>query len=346
MNTSKRDRRYLLGAVLGIWLLVLLIAVVLGLRVIPGYLAVQDSPEQATLPAPAAVIVAEATATKFSLTKPPSATPSQSPAVTHSIYEPSSTPAPTDSATVVPYVSPEPPPFMEPPRQIGLSVGGLPIEVWRFGTGPVKRLIVANIHGGNEYNTFKLAEELILYIQENPEVIPPTVTLYIIPTLNPDGLARALGLDGRANGNEVDLNRNFPSNWSSEWGQSGCWNYRPLTAGTGPGSEPETQVLIDFVLDQRPTAIISYHSAALGIFPAETPYETPHDPSFALAQALADVAPYPYPPIDTGCIYTGTLPDWAASRGIAAVDVELTNGRDTDFDINLEILQVFLAWRR
>jgi hypothetical protein len=50
----------------------------------------------------------------------------------------------------------------------------------------------------------------------------------------------------------------------------------------------------------------------------------------------------PFPPIDTGCTYSGTLADYAVSKGIAAVDLELTNHFDTDFDQNLEVLNVLL----
>jgi hypothetical protein len=235
------------------------------------------------------------------------------------------------------------PTFAEGPVIIGYSVKGRPLEVFRFGTGPVKRMIVAGIHGGYEANTIALADELIAYIQTHPEIIPQYVTLYILRNLNPDGLARAEGVDGRANENQVDLNRNFPVNWEAEWSRYGCWSYRRLNGGSGPGSEPETQALMAFVSQLRPTALISYHSAALGIFPGGEPADPD---SVLLASALAEASNYPYPPIDTGCIYTGTLPDWAVSMGIASVDLELHNHTDTDFEENLEVLKAFLAWRK
>ncbi|HUF38671.1 MAG TPA: M14 family zinc carboxypeptidase [Anaerolineales bacterium] len=237
-----------------------------------------------------------------------------------------------------------PVPFSDGPIVIGTSVGGRPIEVYRFGTGPVHRMIVAGIHGGYEWNTTALADELITHIQANPDIIPHTVTLYILRTLNPDGLVRALGVAGRVNNHGVDLNRNFPVNWADDWNRTLCWNYTPTSSGTGPGSEPETQALIDFVTTQtRVTALISYHSAALGIFPGGDP---PHEPSVKLAEALAAVSTYPYPPLDIGCVYTGTLPDWAAAEGIASVDLELHTHVFTDFEENLEILEAFLEWRR
>ena len=254
-----------------------------------------------------------------------------------------SVPTPDLGLTPTPHFSLPPTTFSEGPLIIGYSVKGRPLEVYRFGNGPVNRMIVAGIHGGYEGNTVLLADVLIEHIQTHPEIIPPTVTLYVLRNLNPDGYARADGVDGRANENNVDLNRNFPVNWEAQWSRSGCWSYRKLTAGSEPGSEPETQALIAFVTEVRPTAIISYHSAALGIFPGGEPADPE---SVQLAEALAEVSTYPYPPIDTGCFYTGTLPDWAVSMGIAAVDLELHTHKYTDFEESLDVLEAFLMWRR
>ena len=227
---------------------------------------------------------------------------------------------------------------------IGYSVAERPLEVYHFGDGLENRFIVAGIHGGYEWNTIALADELIAYLTENPEFIPDEITLYILRSANPDGEAREFGSDGRANENGVDINRNFPSNWVPEWNRLGCWNYRPITAGKHPGSEPEAGAIMRFVLSNQIRALISYHSAALGIFAGGQP---PGPASIDLAQTLAAVSPYHYPPpYDTGCEYTGQLADWAVLHNIPAVDVELTNHYDTDFQINLRILEAFLGWDR
>jgi len=222
---------------------------------------------------------------------------------------------------------------------IGYSVSGRPIEVYTFGSGKHQRMIVAGIHGGYEWNTIALADELITHVSENPEIIPEDVTLYILRNLNPDGDARDHGIDGRVNDHGVDLNRNFPVNWASNWDRDGCWNYGPTTGGIGPGSEPETRALMSFLLSHRVEALISYHSAALGIFPGGEPWDKD---SIRFAEALDEVTTYPFPPIDTGCKFTGTLADYAVSLGAAAVDMELTNHRDTDFKMNLKALDVLL----
>ena len=222
---------------------------------------------------------------------------------------------------------------------IGYSAEGRPLELYTFGKGVHERMIVAGIHGGDEWNTVTLANQLIKYMDQNSEVIPDDMTLYVLPNLNPDGEARAHNKYGRVNDNGVDLNRNFPVNWQKDWDRSGCWNTLSTSGGMGPGSEFETQSLINFVDTHNLEALISYHSAALGVFPGGLPWEAD---SIRLAKSIAEVSTYPFPPIDTGCTYSGTLADYAVSKGIAAVDLELTNHFDTDFDQNLDILNVLL----
>ncbi len=228
------------------------------------------------------------------------------------------------------------------PEIIGHSVNGLQLEVYAFGSGSHERMIVAGIHGGDEWNTVTLANQLIEYVNQNPSVIPQDVTLYILRNLNPDGESRAHNKYGRVNSNGVDLNRNFPVNWQADWKRAGCWNYLPTTGGSSAGSEPETQAVMNFIASHTIEALISYHSAALGIFPGGDP---PDENSIQFAEALAAVSSYPYPPVDTGCGYTGTLADYAASQGIAAVDLELSDHIDTDFAVNLQLLQILLTFQ-
>ena len=224
---------------------------------------------------------------------------------------------------------------------IGYSTKGKPLHLYTFGKGNHERMIVAGIHGGDEWNTVTLANQLIKYVDHNPDVVPDDMTLYILPNLNPDGEARAHSKYGRVNDNGVDLNRNFPVNWLQDWDRGGCWNSLATSGGTGPGSEVETQVLINFINTHNIEALISYHSAALGVFPGGLPWE---GDSIRLARSIAEVSPYPFPPIDTGCTYSGTLADYAVSKGMAAVDLELTNHFDTDFEQNLDILNVLLSF--
>jgi protein MpaA len=227
------------------------------------------------------------------------------------------------------------------PSVIGFSVAGRPIEAYTFGNGEKQYLVVAGIHGGYEGNTIALANELITHLLKNPDLIPPHATLHIIRDMNPDAEVRADDEDGRVNNHGVDLNRNFPSeNWTADWDRDGCWVLRPTTGGESGGSEPETRAVMSFVASHKIQAMISYHSAALGVFPGGVPWEPA---SRRLAAALSKVTGYPYPPIDTGCVYTGTLADWAVENGAeAAVDMELNTHTSTDFEQNLKALDVLL----
>ncbi len=227
------------------------------------------------------------------------------------------------------------------PSIIGFSVGGRPIEAYTFGNGEKQYLIVAGIHGGYEGNTIALANELITYIIDNPDVIPSDTTLYMIRDMNPDAEARSNDEGGRVNNYGVDLNRNFPSdNWTAEWDRKGCWVLRPTTSGDYGGSEPETRAVMNFIASHQIRALISYHSAALGVFPGGDPWKPA---SIRLASRLGKATGYPYPPVDTGCKYTGTLADWAVENGAsAAVDMELSTHKSTDFENNLRALEVLL----
>jgi predicted deacylase len=241
-------------------------------------------------------------------------------------------------------VSSSPTPFVLAsghPLRIGMSISGRPLELYQFGDGPHNRMIVAGIHGGHEWNTIALADQLIEHVDSHRELIPSDVTLFILRDLNPDGDARAHGYRGRVNDRGVDLNRNFPVNWQKSWDREGCWDLGPTTAGSEPGSEPETRALMGFLVTRPIEVLISYHSAALGVFPGGDPWD---DDSIRFATSLAGVTGYPFPPIDTGCIYTGTLADFAVSRGATAVDMELANHADTDFELNLKALELLLAW--
>lgn len=245
------------------------------------------------------------------------------------------------SSTVTSTIVPSPTPEFWTKLIIGQSVEGRPLEVYRFGNGEQHYLIIAGVHGGYEWNTIALADELIDAIQIEPALIPDEATLFILRAFNIDGYEKDQGYDGRANANQVDLNRNWDANWQKRWAGTQCWGHRIITAGKEPASEPETQALMSFILENEIKAVVNYHSAALGIFPGGWPNDAR---SMELAESIAMVSPYAYPPIDIDCQYTGQFIDWASAQGIAAVDVELTDHTHTDFDINLGILKVFLNW--
>lgn len=266
----------------------------------------------------------------------PLASPSASPT---RLVEASATPTPPPAPSATPL----------PPEgqawEIGRSVEGRALQVFRFGNGPLVRLVVGGIHGGYEANTVVLAELLIKDFQAGTLEVPDELTLYILPNLNPDGYANhPYQFAGRANANGVDLNRNWDSYWQPDWPRSGCFQRVPTTGGSEPFSEPEARALQDFLLANPVDAMLVYHSQMGAIFSHGS--APPLPAAVDLASVLAAASGYRYPPPDTGCLYTGQVVDWAIERNIAALTIELWTHSDPDLAINRKLIQAFLAWRR
>jgi predicted deacylase len=222
---------------------------------------------------------------------------------------------------------------------LGSSGDGRPITALRVGDGPRKFVLVGDTHGGPEANTYYLASQLADYFRANPGEVPASVRLYIIPTLNPDGLA----LNTRFNARNVDLNRNMdtsvdacPENdWSIH--VQGARGIASDTGGRYADSEVESRLIRDFLLDAA--GVIFYHSAGGDVFPAFCE----HAPSIALAQLYAEATGYRYDRYWPNYMITGGMHDWAGGLGIAAITPELFNGLDLDYEQNLAGVRAVLA---
>jgi predicted deacylase len=221
---------------------------------------------------------------------------------------------------------------------LGVSGAGRPITALKIGDGARKFALVGDTHGGPEANTYHLVAQLADYFRAHPEEVPPTVQLYIIPTLNPDGLAGGT----RFNAAGVDLNRNMNTNYDAcpenDWSNhvEGARGIESDTGGPYPDSEPESRLIRDFLLDA--SAVIFYHSDGGDVFPAFCE----HAPSIALAQAYAAGTGYRYDRYWQNYNITGGMHDWAGSLGIAAITPELFNGIDSDYEQNLAGVQAIL----
>jgi protein MpaA len=126
---------------------------------------------------------------------------------------------------------------------LGRSVQGRPITAAVLGadSAPRKLLIVGVIHG-NETAGLAILAAL------GRRSVPPDVQLWLVPSINPDGLAA----DTRQNAHGVDLNRNFPVGW------------QPVTdptyfSGPHPLSEPESRTAARLIRRIRPAATVWYH---------------------------------------------------------------------------------------
>ncbi len=226
---------------------------------------------------------------------------------------------------------------IEPMITLGFSVENRPITAYRFGSGDRIIVLVGGIHGGWEANTVTLMDEFRAHFTAHPADLPAATSLVIIPALNPDGVTRGRTAEGRFNANRVDLNRN----WDCDWSPQAQWRDQIVSAGSAPMSEPETRALAAYLHRLRPAVLLSFHSAANGVYRGTC--DGDHG-SALMSQIFGQAAPYPYQSSFTAYPVTGTLADWADREGIAAADVELIDSTNTDFARNLRGVLAVLNW--
>ena len=267
-------------------------------------------------------------------------TPSLTPAAPLSPTSDSLTTAPPTSGDVLlstPTKTPQP--FIEGPFVYGYSVNENDLRAYRLGTGPSARALIGGIHGGYEWNTTVLVSDTLAYLQENLDLIPPNVTLYIIPCANPDGAAAGTdAVHGRMNGNGVDLNRN----WDYHWQMTATHGTRPVSAGAYAFSEPETASLRDFIFERNIETAIFYHSAMSKIFSGA---DRERSATFELAEMMSEATGYPHSLEGVpGQITTGDAIDYLSTKGVAAIEIELTTHEDIEWDRNWQGVLAFLNW--
>ena len=126
-------------------------------------------------------------------------------------------------AALLEYVAPGPTPLVRETRQIGTSAQGRPITAVRYGDGPRTVLVVGQTHGDEEGG-------LRVLLRARTLPVPEGVTLWVIPSMNPDGGV----LDTRFLADGADPNRQAPS-------------------------QPEQQAVYDFAVAMRPALTVWYH---------------------------------------------------------------------------------------
>ncbi len=167
---------------------------------------------------------------------------------------------------------------------IGKTNDGKDIWAMKISDNPTERendepVILFNaMHHAREVMTTEVAIDTIEYLLTRYEVdfaVADWVNnteIWVVPMLNVDGNDKVWNSDtmwrkNTRGGYGVDINRNYPYAWNSCNGSSGSRNsdtYR----GDGPGSEPETQALMNLVAAIQPVFNISYHSySELVIYP-------------------------------------------------------------------------------
>ena len=184
----------------------------------------------------------------------------------------------------------------------GHSAQGRPLVAQRVGEGPARVLVVGSIHGD------ETAGHAVLAALRRAGS-PPGVELWLVRTVNPDGVRRGT----RQNARGVDLNRNFARRWRG--GGRPFDTYHP---GPRAFSEPESQSVRRLVRRLRPDVTVWYHQhlRLVNLSPGSNP---------ALVRAYARRVGLPARTLPS---YRGTATSWQnhAFPGTSAFVVELPAG--------------------
>ena len=239
---------------------------------------------------------------------------------------------------------------------IGKSVEGRDIIAYHYGTGDTEILLVGDIHGGYSWNTALVAYQAMDYLKANPSVIPANVKVTVIPVLNPDGLFKVVGKEGRFtavdvspsqaiqtsgrfNANNVDLSRNFDCDWQS----NAKWQNTPVSGGSAVFSEPESLAIKSYVETQKPKAVVVWYSAAGGVY-ASNCHNGVSVETNAITKKFASASGYPaYQSFDFYAT-TGDMVNWLAKINVPAISVLLTNHTDTEWTKNQKGIDALLKY--
>jgi hypothetical protein len=183
-----------------------------------------------------------------------------------------------------------------------------------------------------------MVEQLSSYFAQHPSAVPDNVTVFFLPSANPDGTAHGVHTNARG----VDLNRNWPSDdWTADacHPATGC---RPGLGGPAPLSEPETAALYHFLATSKPDVTVVWHAEA----PLVEANEVPGADDYG--RVFAEASGYPYVEEWTAYRITGQLIDALEQRlGLRAIDIEMAECcavTPEEFDRNLRGVLALLQY--
>ncbi len=154
--------------------------------------------------------------------------------------------------------------------------------------------------------------------------------LHFTPIVNPDGYTYNEETNPNGGGmwrknrrppNGVDLNRNFPYMWGLDDSGSSPDPYDATYRGPEPGSENETQAMMDYINAHEFVAVINYHSYSnLILIPWGYTYEHhyEHDLYMAWSEYMMEPLPADWEAGNAEVLYAtnGSAHDWQAAGGL------------------------------
>jgi protein MpaA len=208
-------------------------------------------------------------------------------------------------------------------RVLGRSVRGRPIMAYRLGEPGGRRVVMMSTMHGDEPHT----RQILRSLRDGDPI--GGVDLWVVPTYNPDGLARGT----RSNARGVDLNRNFPYRWADLDGR--------YESGRRPASEPETRAMMRFLREVRPHRVLSFHQPLHGV---DTDTK-----DAAFARRLARILRLPRTTLDCGGVCHGTMTGWFNDTFAgAALTIEYghrPSRRRMQVEAPRQLMRLLGAWR-
>ena len=151
-------------------------------------------------------------------------------------------------------------------EKIGYSVNRRPINALKIGKGKSSIALIGAIHPG-ESGPELIISALEKLLEQHQDLLK-NISIITVPSSNCDVREKLVSGNPwylRKNMNGVDLNRNFPANWIKD---EITYNYHTSDPdgftyrGPFAGSEPETQAVMNFLLENNPLAVFSCHCLA------------------------------------------------------------------------------------
>lgn len=229
---------------------------------------------------------------------------------------------------------------LKAPLPGGSTIEGRPVYMVKISDNPnvdesEPEMLYTAVHHAREPGGMSQLIFYMWYLLENqatnPEVaaIIANTELYFIPCLNPDGylyneftdpqgggLWRKNRRDNLNGSFGVDLNRNYGYNWGFDDQGSSPDGFSETHRGNSPFSEPETQLIRDFVNSRQFKIALNYHTYGnLLIYPWGYDYSiyTPDSALFAdYGRILTTYNSYSFGTADqtVGYIVNGSSDDW------------------------------------
>ncbi|MFM7822753.1 MAG: M14 family metallopeptidase, partial [Bacteroidota bacterium] len=229
---------------------------------------------------------------------------------------------------------------LKAPLPGGTTIEGRPVYMVKISDNPnvdesEPEMLYTAVHHAREPGGMSQLIFYMWYLLENqatnPEVaaIIANTELYFIPCLNPDGylyneftdpqgggLWRKNRRDNLNGSFGVDLNRNYGYNWGFDDQGSSPDGFSETHRGNSPFSEPETQLIRDFVNSRQFKIALNYHTYGnLLIYPWGYDYSiyTPDSALFAdYGRILTTYNSHSFGTADqtVGYIVNGSSDDW------------------------------------